>query len=89
MSLVLVFIVVIFLLCNSLKTCLNLYELSMTLKGKNYFENLYRTQYNVGKELKEELDNDWIFNDLSILSNVLIVFNSSINFLIYLFQDPK
>jgi len=73
-SLVLVFIVVIFLICNSLKTCLNLYELSITMKGK---------------ELKDELDKDKIFRALSILSNVLIVFNSSINFLIYLFKDPK
>ena len=72
MSLVLVFIVIIFLLCNSLKTCLNLYELSMTLKGKVCFENLYRKKVNTGKDLKEEMDKDWLFRDLSIISNVLI-----------------
>ena len=31
---VLMFVVVIFLLCHSLKICLNLYELSLTIQGK-------------------------------------------------------
>ena len=42
-----------------------------------------------GKEIKEELDRSNCFRILSIFSNILIVFNSSINFFIYVFKDPK
>ena len=62
------------------------------MKGKHKLRQFlidHNKPNSVGKELKGELDKDRIFRTLSILSNVLIVFNSSINFLIYLFKDPK
>ena len=43
----------------------------------------------LGKEIKQELDKSGTFRILSTFSNILIVFNSSINFFIYLMKDPK
>ena len=57
------------------KTCLNNQSIKM-----NWF---------LGKEIKLELDKSETFRILSTLSNILIVFNSSINFFIYLMKDPK
>ena len=45
--------------------------------------------YFPGKKLKEELDESEVFRLLSIFSNMLIVFNSSVNFIIYFAKDPK
>ena len=89
-STVLVFIVAIFLLCHSLKICLNVYELSVTLQGLlNIGYQEIKTQNVAGKDIKAELEKDSVFRILSNISNVLVVFNSSINFLIYLVKDTK
>ena len=92
MSQVLIFVVLIFLLCHSLKLGLNLYELSLALQGifLEIIKSIQTTEgLPSGKEIKEELDRSDCFRILSIFSNILIVFNSSINFFIYIFKDPK
>ena len=48
-----------------------------------------RAIYFSGKKLKEELNESEVFRLLSIFSNMLIVFNSSVNFIIYFAKDPK
>ena len=92
-SQVLILIVLLFLLCHSLKIFLNLYELSLACRGEHrILKSLglyYIIYYSSGKELKEQLNESEVFRLLSIFSNMLIVFNSSVNFIIYFAKDPK
>ena len=71
---VLVTIVLICVLCHSIKMCLNLAELVMSFQGKDIYNSF---------------SNNTIFNNLSILSNFLIIINSSANFFVYICKDPK
>ena len=73
-SRVLVTIVVICVLCHSIKISLNFAELVISFQGKDIYDSL---------------NNNTIFNNLSILSNFLIIINSSANFFVYICKDPK
>ena len=42
-----------------------------------------------GGDLKNEFDSNKTMNNLSIISNLLIIINSSVNFFVYLNKDPK
>ena len=43
----------------------------------------------VGEELADSLHRSEVFRLMSVFSNILIVFNSSVNFIIYFAKDPK
>ena len=95
-SQVLIIIVLLFLLCHSLKIVLNLYELSLTCQGKwkiqRWIKWIWRTNgpiCGVGEELADSLHRSEVFRLMSLFSNILIVFNSSVNFIIYFAKDPK
>ena len=71
---VLLTVVIICVSCHALKTCLNIVELIISFRGK---------------DLHDELKNSTTMNILSVVSNFLIIVNSSSNFFVYLVKDPK
>lgn len=75
-SKVLCIIVVICILCNSLRTVLNLLEMFASCLVSN-------------KDIKRTLDDNSLVQSLSVASNALIIINSSSNFFVYFFYDKK
>ena len=75
-SKVLCAIVFVCLTCQALKTCLNLFDLVMTMVVKN-------------PHTKMVIDKSNIMANLSITSNFLIILNSSSNFFVYVLHDKK
>ena len=71
---VLIFIVIIFILCNSLKCGLYLFETITALKGRH----LYKT-----------LNTNPTFRLLSSISNIMVALSSAMNFLVYVLKDPR
>ena len=75
-SKVLCIIVVICILCNSLRTVLNLLEMFASCLVSD-------------KDIKRTLDDNSLVQSLSVASNALIIINSSSNFFVYFFYDKK
>ena len=71
---VLLTIVLICLLCHSLKTCLNIVELLISFQGK---------------DIKTFMEASITMNMLTVISNLLIIMSSSSNFFVYLCKDHK
>ena len=75
-SKVLCAIVLVCITCHFLKTCLNLFDLVMTIVVKN-------------PQTKIAIDRSDLKGNLSITSNFLIILNSSSNFFVYVLHDKK
>ena len=75
-SKVLCTIVLVCITCHFLKTCLNIFDLVITIAMKD-------------PNTKMAIDRSNIMGNLSITSNFLIILNCSSNFFVYVLHDKK
>ena len=75
-SKVLCTIVLVCISCHFLKTCLNIFQFVITIAVKD-------------PHTKMAIDKSNVMGNLSIISNFLIILNSSSNFFVYVLHDKK